>query len=344
MTGALSNTYRARTVRGLCILALSLSATGALAQSAPSEIEAAKKVAAETANRALTAFESGKYEDAITGFEAADKSFHAPKFLLYVARAQAKLGRLVAAKSTYEGIVKEKLASYAPREFFDAQAAARKELAEVTGRIPTLRIVVKGKIDSVTVDGATIKPGDSIPLDPGDHTIAGKGKDTEVKRVVKLTERESRTETLEASNSPPPQVTATASVSAPPMATETPSSTGTSGTTPPSRGIPTATYAAFGAGAVGLVVGAVFGGLTLAKKSEFDEKPTAEVADLGEVFSHVADVGFGVAIAGAAVGTIVWVISARSEKSKGTALRDAGKEYKLFVMPRGTGLSVGGTF
>lgn len=263
---------RRRPVRAFWILAaaLALSAPSgpALAQTPSSEIEAAKKIAAETANQALEAFEAGEYEDAIAGFEKADRAFHAPKFLLYVARAQQKLGRLLAARATYEKILKEKLAPYAPPEFFDAQADAKKELAELTDRIQ--------------------------------------------------------------SEPPAPAPSATAAASASDGPAPGPER-------PAPQGVPTVTYVAYGAGAVGLVVGVLFGGLTLAKKGEFDANPTAEAADQGEAFSHVADVGFGLAIAGAAVGTVVWVVSARSTKATPQAA-------KLFVAPRAGGLTIGGTF
>lgn len=312
----------------------------ALAQAPSTEIEAAKKVAAETANGALAAFEAGKYEDAITGFQKAEKAFHAPKFLLYVGRSQVKLGRLLAAKDTYEGIVREKLAAYAPAEFFSAQATARKELAEITNRIPSLRVQTPGGILAVTVDGKAVSPGQAVPVDPGEHTITGTAPGRpEVRRKITVAEGEARTETLE----PPPAAPATSGVAGP--AADPTSAPGAAGTGAPGRGVPTVTYVAYGTGAAGLVLGAIFGGLTLVKKGEFDRSPTAEAADQGETFSHVADAGFALALVGAAVGTIVWVVSPRdSGPSPPRGSRAAPPPPGLFVAPRAAGLTIGGTF
>jgi hypothetical protein len=295
------------------------------------DIGASKKVAAQTANRALEAFEAGRYEDAINGFQQADSAFHAPKFLLYIARAQQKLGRLIAAKATYEKIVAEKLARYAPQEFFDAQATARKELDDVTARIPSLRIESRGATFTVTLDGRPATLGKAFPIDPGEHTIVGTAAGlTEVRRKVVLQERETRTETLEAlasTTTPTPSASEAATASSAVPDTER----------PPRRGIPTITIVAYGVGAAGLVTGVLFGGLTLAKKGEFDASPTAETADLGQAFSHVADVGFGLALAGAAVGTVVWVLSSRSGPARPPAT-------SLFIAPRAGGLTIGGAF
>src|SRR5262245_22910906 len=121
---------RCRAVLALALSALLLAALPAAAQAqpCPAQIGASTKAGVELANGAVDAFRDGKYEEAITRFEKAEQVFHAPSFLLYVARSQVKLGRLVAAKGPYERIAKEQLIAYAPAEFFDAQIEAKKEL------------------------------------------------------------------------------------------------------------------------------------------------------------------------------------------------------------------------
>src|SRR5690349_12669049 len=103
---------RSRAALALALAVSLLSALPAGAQPSPGEIEASKRAAAELANAAFDAFRDGRFADAISGFEKAERLFHAPKFLLYVARSQVKLGKLTAAKATYEGIVGEKLTTY----------------------------------------------------------------------------------------------------------------------------------------------------------------------------------------------------------------------------------------
>ena len=131
---------RYRTVLCAALLACGVtSSSSSDAQPTQAEIEASKKVAADAANKAFDAFRDGKYEDAIAGFQKADKAFHALKFVLYIARAQAKLGKLVAARTTYEAIVKEQLQTYAPPEFFTAQADAKKTATSAPQRPPPPR-------------------------------------------------------------------------------------------------------------------------------------------------------------------------------------------------------------
>lgn len=285
-----------------------LGTSSVLAQPTPAQIEASKKAAAEAANVAFDAFTNEKFEEAIAGFQKAEAAFHAPKFGLYVARAQVKLGRLVAAKGTYEGILKEQLTSYAPPEFFTAQADAKKELAELAPRIPTLEVRIAGAITSVKVDGKPAVAGQAISVDPGEHTISGAGEGgAGVTRTVVLKEKETRVETLaldRASAAPPGGTAPEGGAPAP-----------GSGSSP---GVPTGTFVAYGVGAAGLILGGVFGGLTLAKKGDHDAltaggsvdaKAANQVASEGKTFAIVSDVGFLVGIVGAATGTILWAVS-----------------------------------
>lgn len=325
---------RFRAVLLVALLGSASIARPAFAQPSASQIEASKKVAADHANRAFEAYQSGKYADAVAGFQAAEAAFHAPKFLLYIARSQSKLGKLTAAKGTYESVAKEQLPAYAPTEFFSAQADARKELIELLPRIPTLRIQGAPGITKLTLDGQPARLGEPLAVDPGEHTIVGTGGgEPEVRTKITLQERQTETVTLER-----PAASPGASVAAAPPVTPSPEE--------PPRRIPTAAYVAYGAGALGLLAGALFGGLTLAKKGEHEAllraSPVAareanDVAAQGRTFAVAADVGFATALAGAAAGTIVWVVSSR-EPGAATPGRS------VLVAPRAGGVAVGGTF
>jgi hypothetical protein len=328
------------------LFALALGAAAArpaAAQPSAAEIESAKKAAAVAANKAFDAFQAGKLGDAIEGFRAAEKAFHAPKFLLYIARAQVRLGRLVEAKTTYDTVVQEKLTTYAPPEFFEAQATAKRELKELTARIPTLQIQTKAGITAVTLDGRTAAVGAPLAVDPGDHVVTGSGPSLPaVTKTVRLEERETRTLTLE-----PPEAQSPPSPSTGPV--PAPTSTPDTGPRASSGGIPAVTYVAYGVGAVGLVMVGVFGGLTLAKKADFnasakgehaDAKKAFAAADQGEAFSYVADAGLATALVGAAVGTIFWLRSGPSKPEQGPA----EQARSVFIAPRMGGMTVGGTF
>lgn len=303
----------------LAALALVLSGGSALAQPKKAEIEAAKKEAIAIADKGVEAFRGEKYEDAIAAFSKADQKFHVPKFMLYVARSQAKLGKLLEAKATYQTIADEKLPPYAPEEFFTAQGDAKKELADLANRIPTVRIEVNGvpagQSASVSLDGAALAATDlgrPLQRNPGAHTVvvALPGR-PDLVRNVNLREAGSESVILEMSVS----VTAPTTSAAPtiaPVATSSPTAaaTTTSGPDKPaSSGIPTLSIAAFGVGAAGLVAGAVMGGLTLGKYNEYNEKPTRDALDQGRLFGLIADIGFGAAVLGAGVGTVYWLVS-----------------------------------
>jgi hypothetical protein len=315
----------------LVTLAGPIFAGPAFAQPKKAELEAAKKEAVAIADNGVEAFRAEKYQDAIDAFKKADQRFHVPKFLLYVARAQAKLGKLLDAKATYQSVVDEKLAAYAPDAFFAAQTDAKKELVEVENRIPTVRIEVsglpEGQAPTVTIDGVGLAASDlrrPLALDPGPHAIVvtAPGR-LQITRNVNLRESGLESVILEMGVTAPPVPSVTTSspdgagsVTAPAQAS--------SGAPeqPKGGGIPALTIASWSVGAAGLVAGAVMGGLAIAKHDEYNKAPTKEALNQGRRFSLVADIGFGTAVAGAAVGTIYWLVSkpagdAKAQPSKG---------------------------
>jgi tetratricopeptide (TPR) repeat protein len=135
--------------------------------------------ARSAARSGLQAYEAGKYADALDLFSRAENLVHAPTHLLYIARANVKLGKLVRAQEAYQQLIREKLAANAPQPFRDAQQSAEQELAAFDSRIPTVTIKITGTTDTsqlkVTMDGKTIPAalvGIPYPADPGTHKFA----------------------------------------------------------------------------------------------------------------------------------------------------------------------------
>lgn len=335
--------------------ALALSGGSALAQPKKAELEAAKKEAIAIADKGVEAFRGEKYQDAIDAFSRADQRFHVPKFVLYVARAQAKLGKMLEAKATYQTIADEKLAQYAPDEFFAAQADAKKELVELENRIPTVRIEVNGvpagQAASVTFDGVALAATDlarSLPRNPGAHvivvTLPGRPL---VTRNVNLREGGSESVILEMGVAAIPVSTVQATLpvpTAPPSTgTAVAPATRTAGPDKPSTGVPGLTIAAYAVGGAGLVAGAVFGGLTLGVYNDYNAKPTKDALDQGRTFGLVTDIGFGVAVAGAAVGTIYWLVS-RPKSDSAAPPAKTGVFVAPVVGSSSGGVSVTGRF
>ncbi|WP_437786533.1 hypothetical protein [Sorangium sp. So ce1097] len=136
-----------------------------------------RAAARSLATQGAEAFTSGRFDEAIDLLGRAEALVHAPTHLLLIARAQARLGRLVAAKETYLKILREELPPTAPAPFKRAQQDAREELAAVEPKIASLRIALEGaagrkigvKLDGQPVADALL--GVHRPIDPGNHVV-----------------------------------------------------------------------------------------------------------------------------------------------------------------------------
>ena len=181
---------------GVCLL---LAGPRAFAQT---DLERA--TARDAANNGRKAFDAGKYEKAIDYLSRAEQLVHSPTHLLFIARAQAKLGQLVAAHETYLKISRETLAANAPKAFVSAQAAAETEQDALDDRLPSVTVVLQGATKapdvSVQMDGTPLPPamiGIPLPADPGEHVFKASGPTISSEPVtVKLTEAAKQTVTL----------------------------------------------------------------------------------------------------------------------------------------------------
>jgi hypothetical protein len=156
-----------------------------------------KAAARALALQGVAALNAGKYADALDLVSRAEQLLHAPPHLLLIARAQAGLGRFVAAQESYLRLLREDIASTAPLAFKKAQQDARDEVAAIEPRIAQLRISLDGagsRKMTVKMDDQPVSPallGVYRPVDPGKHEIvaaaAGQGP---VKGTVELQEGE----------------------------------------------------------------------------------------------------------------------------------------------------------
>jgi hypothetical protein len=342
--------------RGLsaALLVLSLSMGGpALAQS-DEQRAAARSLATEGA----TAFNEGRYQDAVDLFGKAESLVHAPPHLLFLARSHAKLGQLVKAREAYMKIVKETLPPNASPAFRNAQDSANEEVRAIEPRIASLTVRIEGGKDAkdlaVLVDGAPINMvlvGVSQPIDPGEHKIeAGATGLRAPAQTVTLTdgERKSIVLTLE----PAPGAAPLVAVAQAPAATVAPEPTqapapatspapgadqGTTTSADDRSGLRTGSYIAFGVGVVGLAAGTFFTLQSSSKRKDADAKfeecggesgcrtgnpLSEEVADLDDEARSAMTlgiVGFAVGGVGIATGATLLVLS-----SGGTDERKAG--------------------
>lgn len=264
-------------------------ALGLLASPAQADPREEAKLLADNAYALL---QQGMYDEAIELFRRADERFHSPVFVLFMAEAEDKLGHLVAAKRLLVSVRDEPLADDAPDTFRNAQREATSRLAELEPRIPRLTIVVSSPA-RVTLDGEPLRDLDAIEVDPGRHEIVAELDDAREERVVDLGEGQ-RVEvafTLVAAAPPAPE---------------------------PDAGIPTLVWpvAAYGAGAAGLLMGGIAGGLFLSQRSDLIEAcapgdpkrcppDRADDIDTVQTLGNVATAGWVIAAAGVAAGTVL---------------------------------------
>jgi hypothetical protein len=235
------------------VVALSLG----VASTARGQTDEARASARAAATQGLRALQEGRYKDALDLCTRAESLMHAPTHLLLIARAQTKLGHLVEAQEAYIKIVRDHLASNAPKAFVDAQATAADEQAALAPRVPTLKVDVEGASASdvqITLDGAPLPSalvGMASPINPGSHTLAvvsGSATADPVTVTVGEGAKQSVTLTLKptavAEAPPQPATISTEPAAAPPPSQHT--------------GLAAAGWIGVGVGVVGLVAGSVF--------------------------------------------------------------------------------------
>jgi hypothetical protein len=282
-------------LRQRCIAALlitSLAASYAPSVFAQSEEDRAGARAAAT--EGAQAFRDQKWADAADLFTRAESLVHAPPHLLYLARAQTKLGQLVKAQENYNKIIRENLPATAPKAFHDAQGEAAKEIKDVEARIAYVKATVKGQANNlkVTMDGTLVPPalvGVQRPVDPGEHKFQASG-DGMTSDVVAVTVKEGGHQaveiTLKPGAAPPMAAAAPTAPSAPAPSDSTPpaSSAAPASTTAPattslstenapaggSSGLMIGGFVALGVGLVGFGVAGAFAAKASGKHSDAD--------------------------------------------------------------------------
>ncbi len=146
------------------------------------EADRDRAAARSAADAGGDAFDQGRYGEALELFSRAEQLVHAPPHLLFMARSDEKLGKLVDARENYLKIVKEKLPANAPAAFKRAQSDAEAEVSAVEARLAYVTVSVKGQDTAgalLSMDGGDLPPamvGIPFPVDPGAHVFAAHTK------------------------------------------------------------------------------------------------------------------------------------------------------------------------
>ena len=300
----------------------------------------------------LRLFAAGKIEEAYEAFRRADRVYHAPTLVLYMAHCQKRLGRLASARTLYLKVVDERVPATAPVQFLTAQIVARTEAAHLDPRVPVLALEIPGGLPAqatVRVDGEVTPQAlwPSLELDPGDHIIEVRPLGgPPIRRSVNLKEGARQRLSIAVPGG-------SSSVGAPP-----PPADGAPRPGPPraggARGPLAPAVVAFGAGAAALVVGTATGVLSLGKVAELratcgqtricpvSEQSTAATA--GQL-ADVSSAAFVLAGAAVATGVVLVLVrpggTHREAASVGGYPRTPGAEPALGVAlgPRSVGFS-----
>ncbi len=291
-----------------------------LAPSAGAQTDHERSVTRSTAKSGIEAYREGRFEDAVELLTRAESVIHAPTHLLYIARSQAKLGRLVEAKEAYIKVINDQLDDKAPPAFVKAQEEARTELEALQGRLASLKIVVTGAERSevqVKVDDKplpNIALGVSTDASPGERhlVVSAPGKTTQ-ELTVQLAEGQSETVTIELLDDA--SATSEEVTTAPEVTTEIEDA--------PRSSKKMIGFVLGGVGVAGLGVGTAFGIMTLsdAKKAREDDSlcPDEQCSSDGdEAISKaktkalVANIGIGVGAALVAVGGYLVITAPKS--------------------------------
>lgn len=146
----------------------------------------ASELAITKAAEGKAQFEAEAYDAALALFLEADALYHSPVLVLYAARSERELGKLVAARSRFRALVTEAIADSAPESWREAQRDAKAELEALEPQIPQLSIVVTGEAAGAiaTVDDTPRVIGAPFPIDPGAHEVTVTRGEQQITKTV----------------------------------------------------------------------------------------------------------------------------------------------------------------
>jgi hypothetical protein len=325
----------ARGIATLLVVSLGLVVVQPSAWAQTDDDRAGARVAATEGVKAIN---EKRWADAADLFSRAESLVHSPVHLLYLARAQEKLGKLVKARENYNRIIREKYAADAPDAFRQAQTSAQQEVSGLDARLAAVTVKLDGAKGTVTVtmDGEKVPPallGLPLPVDPGSHTFQAAGTDLKSDPVtVSVAEGGSNAVTLTVKSAPgsvdPFAVpgAAAAAAAAPAGVAPTPAAAPEANAppAPTSRPVQTGVYVGVAATGALAVAAGVTGVLTLSKHSDYTSKNDGSdpagaksIKDSGQTLGLLSDVFTAGAVV--AAGITAYLYFSRPETAAGQA-------------------------
>ncbi len=277
-------------------------------------------------------FQAGDYAGAYEAFKSADELVPdppVPKFRM--AESLDKQGDVEGAIKAYENFLAAKPRPVEDKERIETANARIAALKMAPADVKVTLLPPEAAAATFTLDGAPATNPVKVP--PGKHTIVAKlagFEDGKVEVDVQRGEKKEVTITLTAKPAEVPVTPVDKPVEKPvekPKPAEPKSS---------SSKIPAiVTLSLAGAG---VVVGAVFGGLALKSKGEYDDGPTQDLFDETERNALIADMSFGVALTFGVTGVVLLLTDSGSSSDKEKDTKKAGLNFIMpYATPQGAG-------
>src|SRR4051812_21701703 len=127
----------ARAIAATLVVALGMVLIQPSAWAQTDDDRAGARVAATEGVKAIN---DKRWADAADLFSRAESLVHSPVHLLYLARAQEKLGKLVKARENYNRIIREKFGPESPDAFRAAQGSAQHEVGALDARLASVTV------------------------------------------------------------------------------------------------------------------------------------------------------------------------------------------------------------
>ncbi|MFO0611862.1 MAG: PEGA domain-containing protein [Polyangiaceae bacterium] len=280
-------------------------APGQPAKPAPPPKPLTEKEKKDKAREAFTAgqakFDAGDFKGAYEDFKTADDLVPGavPKYKMALCLDRAN--DVTGAVAAYQAFIDANAA--APDEKLKAKVdEVNKRLTELKATPAEVTVHVTPETAALSVDG-TAQPGPVLKVPPGKHTIGATAPDfLDGKTDVEVTYAEKKEVTITLAEKPK---VATPETPKPVEPKE-----------PPKKGSKIPAIITLSLAGAGAVVGAVFGGLALKSKGEFEDTPTQDLYDETTRNALISDMSFGVAITFGVTGVVLLVTSNSASKDE----------------------------
>jgi len=299
-----------RALSSLVAVATLLATSGAVCVAEAQSADARQR-ARQLYTEAQALFEAGNYAQAEASFRAAYEAVPNPVVLRAVASAQEHQGNIAGAIETLERYLEQnpQASDRAEVEGLLTRFRAQPAIVNISSAPAGAQIFVDGR------DTRQVTPAD-VSIANGEHTVelrlAGHAAVTQTFTAQAATRMRLELN-LEAEPADP---LGTEGGDGQLADEEEQQADDGGGSDDPSAGV----WVLAGVGAATLIAGTVFGFLALSEQSNFDSEPAEDVADRGEIFALVADIGFGIAGASVIAAIILYVVERADSDSDSAAI------------------------